>query len=106
MLRVESNALPMLKMILILELWYLILKEKYRISANSFHGNYPFWNLPLCTVTFRHSTYRCGNYSREETITRKVRPRLQVKASKVEVPLSPVAYTRSSVTIVCRPLGK
>ena len=31
--------------------------QKYRISANS-----------LCTVTFVHSAYRCGNYSREETI--------------------------------------
>ena len=41
---------------------------KYRISANSFRGNYSFFNLTLCTVTFDHSTYRCGNYSREETI--------------------------------------
>ena len=41
---------------------------KYRISANSFRGNYSFLNLTLCTVTFGHSTYRCGNYSREETI--------------------------------------
>ena len=40
----------------------------YRISANSFRGNYSFLNLTLCTVTFDHSTYRCGNYSREETI--------------------------------------
>ena len=40
----------------------------YRISANSFHGNYSFLNLTLCTVTFGYSTYRCGNYSREETI--------------------------------------
>ena len=40
----------------------------YRISANSFHGNYSFLNLTLCTVTFVHSTYRCGNYLREETI--------------------------------------
>ncbi len=43
-------------------------KKKYRISANSFRGNYSFLNLTLCTVTFGHSTYRCGNYSREETI--------------------------------------
>ena len=35
----------------------------YRISANSFHGNNSFLNL-----TFGHSTYRCGNYSRAETI--------------------------------------
>ena len=35
----------------------------YRISANSFRGNYSFLNL-----TFDHSTYRCGNYSRAETI--------------------------------------
>merc|ERR1711956_76215 len=40
----------------------------YRISANSFRGNYSFLNLTLCNVTFKHSTYRCGNYSREETI--------------------------------------
>ena len=31
-----------------------------------FRGNYSFLNLTLCTVTFAHSTYRCGNYSREE----------------------------------------
>ena len=31
----------------------------YRISANSFHGNYSFLNLTLCTETFDHSTYRC-----------------------------------------------
>ena len=43
-------------------------KTTYRISANSFRGNYSFLNLCLCTVTFDHSTYRCGNYSREETI--------------------------------------
>ena len=43
-------------------------KYMYRISANSFRGNYSFLNLSLCTVTFDHSTYRCGNYSREETI--------------------------------------
>ena len=29
---------------------------------------YSFLNLTLCTVTFGHSTYRCGNNSREETI--------------------------------------
>ena len=40
----------------------------YRISSYSFRGNYSFLNLTLCTVTFDHSTYRCGNYSREETI--------------------------------------
>ena len=40
----------------------------YRISAYSFRGNYSFLNLTLCTVTFGNSTYRCGNYSREETI--------------------------------------
>ena len=34
-----------------------------RISANSFRGN-----SILCNVTFGYSTYRCGNYSREETI--------------------------------------
>ena len=40
----------------------------YRISANSFRWNYSFLNLTLCTVTFGHSKYRCGNYLREETI--------------------------------------
>ena len=40
----------------------------YRISPNSFRGTYSFLNLILCTVTFDHITYRCGNYSREETI--------------------------------------
>ena len=40
----------------------------YRISSYSFRGNYSFLNLTLCTVTFNHSTYRWGNYSREETI--------------------------------------
>ena len=40
----------------------------YRISANSFRGNYSFLNLTLCTVTFGYSTYRCGNYSRAETM--------------------------------------
>ena len=42
-------------------------KSNYRISANSFRGNYSFLNLTLCTVTFGDSTYRCRNYSREET---------------------------------------
>ena len=27
-----------------------------------------FLNLTLCSVTFGHSTYRCGNYSRADTI--------------------------------------
>ena len=40
----------------------------YRVSANSFCGNYSFLNLTLCTVTFGYSTHRCGNYLREETI--------------------------------------
>ena len=44
------------------------LNYRYRISANSFHGNYSFLNLTSCTVTFGYSTYSCGNYSREETI--------------------------------------
>ena len=33
-----------------------------------FRRNYSFLNLILCSVTFYHSTYRCGNYSREGTI--------------------------------------
>ena len=44
----------------------------YRISANSFRGNYSFLNLALCTVTFDLyfiNLNSCrGNYSREETI--------------------------------------
>ena len=44
------------------------LQSIYRISSYSFRGNYSFLNLTLCTVTFDHSTYRCWNYSREETI--------------------------------------
>ena len=40
----------------------------YRISANSFRGNYTFLKLTLCTVTFGDSTQKCGNYSREESI--------------------------------------
>ena len=43
-------------------------KSIYHISANSFCGNYSFLNLTLYTVTFDNNTYRCGNYSREETI--------------------------------------
>ena len=31
-------------------------KYIYRISANSFRGNYSFLNLALCTVTFGNST--------------------------------------------------
>ena len=46
----------------------MIDKLDYRISSYSFRGNYSFLNLTLCTVIFVHSTYRCGNYSREETI--------------------------------------
>ena len=57
---------------------------KYRISANSFRGNYSFFNLTLCTVTFDHSTYRCGNYSREETIQgRKLFAEIQYITSKL-----------------------
>ena len=56
------------------EIWVLVHLDrfskylKYRTSANNFRGNHSFLNLTLCTVTFDHSTYRCGNYSREETI--------------------------------------
>jgi hypothetical protein len=31
-------------------------KYSYRISVNSFRGNYSFLNLALCTVTFGHCT--------------------------------------------------
>ena len=44
----------------------------YRISANSFRGNYSFLNLALFTATFDLyfiNLNSCrGNYSREETI--------------------------------------
>ena len=40
----------------------------YRISTYSFRGNYSFLNSTLCNVTLGHSTYRCRNYSRAETI--------------------------------------
>ena len=44
----------------------------YRISANSFRGNYSFLNLVLFTVTFDLyfiNLNSCrGNYSRAETI--------------------------------------
>ena len=46
-----------------------VCKNNYRISSYSFRGrNYSFLNLTSCTVTFVYSTYRCGNYSRAETI--------------------------------------
>ena len=47
---------------------YIIQNFIYRISANSFRGNYSFLNLTLGSMTFGYSTFRCGNYSREETI--------------------------------------
>ena len=40
-----------------------VYKLTYRISANSFRGNYSFLNLAK-----GHSTKKCGNYWREETI--------------------------------------
>ena len=49
-------------------LWTTNRNLEYCISANSFRGNYSFLKLTLCTVTFDHSTYSCGNYSRAETI--------------------------------------
>ena len=50
------------------EYWIFLMSfwKEYPISANSFCGNYHFLNLTLCSVTFGHSTYRCGNYSREQ----------------------------------------
>ena len=42
---------------------------RYRISANSFRGNYSFLSLALLTVTFAHrKLFKGGNYSRAETI--------------------------------------
>ena len=46
----------------------ILCKFAYRISSYSFRGNYSFLNSTLCSVTFGHSKYRCGNYSRVETI--------------------------------------
>ena len=47
-------------------------KLSYRISANSFRGNYSFLNVALFTVTFDlyfiNLNSCSGNYSREETI--------------------------------------
>ena len=41
----------------------------FRIQCFSYYYTpLAFLDLTLCTVTFDHSTYRCGNYSREETI--------------------------------------
>ena len=42
--------------------------SRYRMSSYSFRGNYSFLKLALCTVTFGDSTWKCGNYSRLETI--------------------------------------
>ena len=47
---------------------HYFISPMYRTSAISFRGKYSFLNLTLCTVTFVHSMYRCGNSSREETI--------------------------------------
>ena len=50
----------------------IFILDNYRISANSFRGNYSFLNLALFTVTFDLyyiNLNSCrGNYSREETI--------------------------------------
>ena len=60
----------------------------YRISSYSFRGNYSFLNLTLCTVTFGNSTYRCGNYSREETIQgRKLYEEIRQANSRVSTDL-------------------
>ena len=40
----------------------------YRISSYNFRGNYSFLNLVTVHKAKGHSTYKCGNYSREETI--------------------------------------
>ena len=44
---------------------------EYRISVNSFRGNYSFLKLALFTVTFDikvRKLFKVGNYSRAETI--------------------------------------
>ena len=55
--------------------YFLLLINRYRISANSFRGNYSFLNLALFTVTFDLyfiNLNSCrGNYSREERIRKK-----------------------------------
>ena len=42
--------------------------ELFAVTKNSFCGNHYFLNLTLFIMTFVHTRYRCGNYSREETI--------------------------------------
>ena len=48
--------------------WLILKNIAYYIFPNCFRGSYSFLYMALYTVTFDHSTYRCGNYSREETI--------------------------------------
>ena len=45
-----------------------LLQASKRLTVDRYFREYSFLNLTLCTVTFGNSTYRCGNYSREETI--------------------------------------
>ena len=73
----------------------------YRTSANSFRGNYSFLNLTLCTVTFHHSTYRCGNYSREETI-RGNTVHMGGQFSNFAVQIGPVQYIKYSIARVVK----
>jgi hypothetical protein len=66
--RIFSFKFPLTRFCNFAKLWYF----EYRISANSFRGNYCFLNLALFTVNFDLyfiNLNSCrGNYSREETI--------------------------------------
>ena len=64
----DMNELGLIRFLSHSSLVAYLAKGIYPISSFSFRGNYSFLNLSLCTVTFDHSTYRCGNYSREEII--------------------------------------
>ena len=81
----------------------------YRISANSFRGNYSFLNLALFTVTFDLyfiNLNSCrGNYSREETIQgRKLFA--EIRYSFLEVGVRQVFkggnYSRDSYQTFCQ----
>ena len=70
-------------------------KNTYRISANSFRGNYSFLNLALFTVTFDLyfiNLNSCrGNYSREETIQgRKLFAEIRYFTAVIDSKLDPI----------------
>ena len=63
----------------------LSLADDYRISSYCFRGNYSSLNLSLCTVTFGDSTYRCGDYSRAETIRGNMVPKKHSSWSCIKI---------------------